>query len=84
MDGGGSRLVTAASEGCYEAGRAAALSGVPKSTLYYWARTGVVLPSVSPVREKLFIWLSNGAVNATEFFRIPSNRVVELGTQIEI
>lgn len=30
------RFVVAASEGRYEAARAAALSGVPKSTLYYW------------------------------------------------
>jgi KUP system potassium uptake protein len=43
-----------------------------------------IRPDLSPVREKIFIWLSNSAVNATEFFKIPSNRVVELGTQIEI
>jgi K+ transporter len=28
--------------------------------------------------------LSNLALDATEFFRIPANRVVELGGQIEI
>lgn len=44
--------VLAAFEGCYEAPRAAALSGVPVSTVYYWARTGVVVPSVSPERPK--------------------------------
>jgi uncharacterized protein (DUF433 family) len=31
----------------YPAERAAALAGIPKSTLYYWARTGLVEPSVS-------------------------------------
>lgn len=46
--------MAAAGEGCYEASRAAALSGVPISTVYYWAKTGVVVPSVSPVREKLW------------------------------
>jgi uncharacterized protein (DUF433 family) len=40
--------------GCYDASRAAALSGVPKSTIYWWAREGIVTPSVSPVQEKLW------------------------------
>ena len=35
-------------------------------------------------RDRLFIFLSNLALDATEFFRIPPNRVVELGGQIEI
>jgi KUP system potassium uptake protein len=35
-------------------------------------------------RNRLFILLSNMALDATEFFRIPPNRVVELGGQIEI
>jgi KUP system potassium uptake protein len=35
-------------------------------------------------RDRLFIVLSNLALDATEFFRIPPNRVVELGGQIEI
>ena len=36
------------------------------------------------LRDRLFIFLSNLALDATEFFRIPPNRVVELGGQIEI
>lgn len=40
--------------GAYEAPRAAALSGVPLSTVYDWARKGVVVPSISPEREKLW------------------------------
>jgi KUP system potassium uptake protein len=35
-------------------------------------------------RDRLFILLTNMALDATEFFRIPPNRVVELGGQIEI
>jgi KUP system potassium uptake protein len=35
-------------------------------------------------RNRLFIVLSGLALDATEFFRIPPNRVVELGGQIEI
>jgi KUP system potassium uptake protein len=35
-------------------------------------------------RKKLFVFLSNNAISATEFFHIPSNLVVELGGQTEI
>jgi KUP system potassium uptake protein len=35
-------------------------------------------------RDRLFILMSNNTLDATEFFRIPPNRVVELGGQIEI
>jgi KUP system potassium uptake protein len=35
-------------------------------------------------QDHLFIFLSRNATNATEFFRIPTSRVVEMGTQIAI
>ena len=35
-------------------------------------------------REHLFVWMSHLATKASDYFRIPSNRVVELGTQVEI
>jgi KUP system potassium uptake protein len=35
-------------------------------------------------REHLFVWMSHLAAKASDHFRIPSNRVVELGTQVEI
>ena len=35
-------------------------------------------------REQLFASMSSNAVKATDFFRIPTNRVVELGTQVEL
>jgi KUP system potassium uptake protein len=35
-------------------------------------------------RTQLFIFLSNTMLDAIEFFRIPTNRVVELGGQVEI
>jgi len=38
----------------YTAERAAALAGVPKSTVHYWAREGVLVPSVSEERVKLW------------------------------
>jgi KUP system potassium uptake protein len=35
-------------------------------------------------REVLFIWMSHLAAKAADYYRIPPNRVVELGTQVEI
>ncbi len=35
-------------------------------------------------REILFAWMSQNARDATSFFTLPPNRVVELGTQVEI
>jgi uncharacterized protein (DUF433 family) len=40
--------------GAYPADRAAALSGVPKSTVHYWAREHILVPSVSA--EKVKLW----------------------------
>ena len=35
-------------------------------------------------RQVLFTWMFRNAESATAFFKIPTNRVVELGTQIEL
>jgi len=35
-------------------------------------------------RDHLFAWMTRNAVRATDYFNIPANRVVELGTHIEI
>jgi KUP system potassium uptake protein len=47
-----------------------------------------LLPSSKPGmalwREKLFAWMLRNAASAMEFFRLPTNRVVELGSQVEI
>ena len=40
--------------GAYTADRASALSGVPKSTIHYWDRTGVLKPGVSRSKTKLW------------------------------
>ena len=61
----------AASEGCYDAARAAALSGVPKSTVYYWASHQIVVPSVSPVREKLWSYADLMALRVVSWLRHP-------------
>ena len=41
-------------------------------------------PRMSPLRIKLFEAMHRNALAATEFFRIPPNRVIELGGQIEL
>ncbi|MBP8006858.1 MAG: potassium transporter Kup [Burkholderiales bacterium] len=41
-------------------------------------------PGMSRWRERLFSSMSKNAVKASDFFRVPANRVVELGTQVEL
>jgi KUP system potassium uptake protein len=58
-----------------------------ESTSFFVSRE-VVVPKLAPPmmlwRELYFIWMLRNAQSATDFFRIPSNRVVELGTLVEI
>lgn len=58
-------------DGSYRAGRAAALSGVPLSTIYNWARKGVVVPTVSPEREKLWSYADLMALRIVSWLRHP-------------
>jgi uncharacterized protein (DUF433 family) len=46
--------MTMQERGAYPADRAAALSGVPVSTVHYWSRNGILIPSLSPERVKLW------------------------------
>jgi len=41
-------------------------------------------PGMAIWREKLFAWMVQNAESAMEFFKLPINRVVELGSQLEI
>ncbi len=41
-------------------------------------------PGMAIWRERLFAWMLRNAASAMEFFRLPTNRVVELGSQVEI
>ena len=41
-------------------------------------------PGMALWREKLFAWMLRNSTSAMEFFRLPINRVVELGSQVEI
>jgi KUP system potassium uptake protein len=59
----------------------------PMQTSYFLGRETVVaaaVPKMSRWRQWLFTLMSRNAVPATEFFRIPSDRVVELGVRVAI
>lgn len=57
------------------------------TTSFFLSRQ-TLLPSEKPKmmiwREKIFAWMLRNAATAMEFFKLPSNRVVELGSQMEI
>ena len=41
-------------------------------------------PGMALWREKIFAWMLQNAETAMSFFKLPSNRVIELGSQVEI
>jgi KUP system potassium uptake protein len=56
-------------------------------TSFFLARDTVVpskLPGMALWRERLFAWMFQNAAKPSDFFQIPTNRVVELGAKIEI
>jgi KUP system potassium uptake protein len=69
---------------------AAATHGVPwkaVDTTYFLGRETIVdsdNPALSPWRARLFAIMVRNARSATSFFRLPPNRVVEFGVQVEL
>ncbi|WP_326526229.1 potassium transporter Kup [Dokdonella sp.] len=56
-------------------------------TTFFLSRESIVAgdrPGMTLWRDRLFQILSRNATPATAFFRIPGNRLIELGTQVEI
>ena len=57
-------------------------------TSFFLARQTLIASSKRPGmmiwRERLFAWMLRNSVSAMEFFKLPTNRVVELGSQVEI
>ena len=41
-------------------------------------------PGMALWRERLFAWMTRSSESAMEFFKLPTNRVVELGSQLQI
>jgi len=62
--------------------------GVRVSQASYFLGREVLVPGLAPKlpwwRRQMFLFMARNAVPATEFFRIPSDRVVELGVRITI
>jgi KUP system potassium uptake protein len=56
-------------------------------TSYFLARDSVIpsaMPGMAIWREKIFAWMHQNAAKPSDFYQIPTNRVVELGAKIEI
>jgi KUP system potassium uptake protein len=54
---------------------------------YFLGRETIIVtrqPGMAVWREKLFVLMARNAVRATAFFRLPPERVVELGVQVEM
>jgi KUP system potassium uptake protein len=59
----------------------------PMTTTYYLGRETLLTTGAAPLarwRKALFSFLSRNARPPTAFFKLPPNRVVDLGTQIEL
>lgn len=56
-------------------------------TSYFLGRETLIpseRPGMALWRESLFAWMTRNATSAMDYFKLPANRVVELGTQVEI
>ena len=42
------------------------------------------VPGMALWRERLFAWMLKSSESAMEFFKLPTNRVVELGSQLHL
>jgi KUP system potassium uptake protein len=59
----------------------------PKDTTYFLGRETIMAskrPGMALWREKIFALISRNATSATAYFCLPPDRVVELGSQVEI
>jgi KUP system potassium uptake protein len=60
----------------------------PRKVTYFLGRETLIasqkVPGMALWRERLFVTMSRNAMNATNYFSLPPDRVVELGAQLEI
>jgi KUP system potassium uptake protein len=59
----------------------------PMETSYFLGREKLIAVEGPPLklwRKRLFALMSRNSLGATDFFRLPPNRVIELGTQLEL
>lgn len=70
-----------------EGGEDCGLTFESMDTSYFLSRETLIAsrhPGMPLWRVRLFSLMSRNALKATDFFKIPPNRVVEMGTQVEI
>ena len=56
-------------------------------TSFFMARDSLVvkeIPQMSIWRESLFVWMMQNAARASDFFRVDSDRLIEIGAKIEL
>jgi KUP system potassium uptake protein len=59
----------------------------PDDMTYFLGRETIIVterPGMAMWREKLFVLMARNAVRATAYFRLPLERVIELGVQVEM
>lgn len=59
----------------------------PMETSYFMARDSLVvkeIPQMPLWRESLFVWMMQNAARASDFFRVDSERLIEIGAKIEL
>jgi KUP system potassium uptake protein len=57
------------------------------NTSFFLSRDTIVsteIPGMAMWRERLFSWMYQNAGRQSDFFKIPANRLVELGAKVEI
>ena len=57
------------------------------ATSFFLSRRSLRTTAKTPMphwQERLFIWLAGKSEDATEYFKIPTDRVVEVGTQVQV
>jgi KUP system potassium uptake protein len=61
---------------------------IDPANVTYILSNNTLIPTPGPAmalwRKKLFAFLSRNALRPTQFFRLPANRVIELGMQIKL
>ncbi len=66
--------------GAYPADRAAALSGVPQSTVHYWARQEILVPTVSP--ERVMLWSYADLMGLRTIYWLRQTKTTEDGARV--
>src|SRR5262245_4295076 len=66
--------------GAYPADRAAALSGVPLSTIHWWARESILVPSVSATKQRL--WSFADLMGLRTIYWLRRRKTTESGVDI--